>query len=239
MPEAQGPVVVIAHGFAGSRPSMNVGLATEAWRRRGFITVSFDFEGHGTHPGADVGRCDHQSDGTHAAADGRKRRRVTDFAESALPGRCAEGSHWWVHSMASDVVVRQGIADDRVDAIIGISIFSQAVTEAAPQNLLMLNGAWEAALRADAERAFFFLMVGTWVPPEAKRSARPCARAFARLSRCLCFLPHVEHVGAVLYAPSGIAAGIDWLVPHAKEGGLSAVHPALRPGGRSGRVGSC
>jgi predicted alpha/beta-fold hydrolase len=47
-PGADGPLVVIAHGFAGSRQLM------EAWQltlaQAGYVTASFDFEGHGRNP---------------------------------------------------------------------------------------------------------------------------------------------------------------------------------------------
>jgi len=195
LPEAEGPVVVIAHGFAGSRQLMSAWQLSLA--QAGFITVSFDFEGHGRNPVP--------MSGDVTTIDGTTRllmeetARVTDFAVG-LPGAVPQVALVG-HSMASDVVVRQGIADDRVDAIIGISIFSQAVTEAAPQNLLMLNGAWEAALRAEAERVMADLGAA-----EGEEVGAP-GEGFARLALPV---PHVEHVG-VLYAPSGIAAGIDWL----------------------------
>ncbi|PWK61626.1 alpha/beta hydrolase [Roseicyclus mahoneyensis] len=195
LPDAQGPVAVIAHGFAGSRQLM------AAWQlslaRAGFITVSFDFEGHGRNPVP--------MSGDVTSIDGTTRllmeetARVTDYA-TALPG--AEPRVALVgHSMASDVVVRQGLADDRVAAIVGISIFSQAVTSEEPRNLLMLNGAWEGALRTEAQRVMAELGVG-----EGETVGTP-GDGFARRAEAV---PLVEHVG-VLYAPSGIAAGIDWI----------------------------
>ena len=43
-----GPVVVIAHGFAGSQQLMQPFAATMA--RNGYIAVTFDFLGHGRNP---------------------------------------------------------------------------------------------------------------------------------------------------------------------------------------------
>lgn len=195
LPEAQGPVAVIAHGFAGSRQLM------AAWQlslaRAGFITVSFDFEGHGRNPvpmSGDVTRID----GTTRLLM-EETARVTDYAV-ALPG--AEPRVALVgHSMASDVVVRQGLADPRVAAIVGISVFSQAVTAGEPRNLLLLNGAWEGALRAEAQRVMAELDAA-----EGETVGSP-GDGFARRAEAV---PFVEHVG-VLYAPAGIASGIDWL----------------------------
>lgn len=195
LPDTQGPVAVIAHGFAGSRQLMSAWQLSLA--RAGFITVSFDFEGHGRNPvpmSGDVTRID----GTTRLLM-EETARVTDFAVG-LPG--AEPRVALVgHSMASDIVVRQGIADDRVVAIVGISVFSQAVTTEAPQNLLMLNGAWETALRAEARRVMADLNAA-----EGETVGTP-GDGFARRAEAV---PFVEHVG-VLYAPSGIGAGIDWL----------------------------
>lgn len=195
LPEAGGPVVVIAHGFAGSRQLM------AAWQlslaRAGFITVSFDFEGHGRNPVP--------MSGDVTSVDGTTRllmeetARVTDYAVG-LPG-AAPRVALVGHSMASDIVVRQGLADPRVEAIVGISVFSQAVTAEEPQNLLLLNGAWEAALRAEAQRVMAELGAA-----EGQTVGTP-GDGFARRAEAV---PFVEHVG-VLYAPAGIGSGVDWL----------------------------
>ncbi|MDG3041489.1 alpha/beta hydrolase [Roseicyclus marinus] len=195
LPETQGPVVVIAHGFAGSRQLM------AAWQlslaQAGFITVSFDFEGHGRNPVP--------MSGDVSSIDGTTRllmeetARVTDYAvglPGAVPRVALVG-----HSMASDIVVRQGLADPRVEAIVGISIFSQAVTAEEPANLLMLNGQWEGALRGEAQRVMADLGA-----VEGETVGTP-GEGFARRAEAV---PFVEHVG-VLYAPAGIAAGIDWI----------------------------
>lgn len=212
LPEAEGPVVVIAHGFAGSRQLM------AAWQlslaRAGFITVSFDFEGHGRNPVP--------MSGDVSSIDGTTRllmaetARVTDYAVG-LPG--AEPRVALVgHSMASDIVVRQGLADARVAAIVGISIFSQAVTAEEPANLLMLNGAWEGALRGEAQRVMADLGA-----TEGETVGTP-GEGFARRAEAV---PFVEHVG-VLYAPAGIESGIDWIAASfgmAPQAGAVALGP--------------
>ncbi|WP_284260714.1 alpha/beta hydrolase [Roseicyclus amphidinii] len=194
-PAAEGPVVVIAHGFAGSRQLMSAWQLSLA--RAGFITVSFDFEGHGRNPvpmSGDVTRID----GTTRLLM-EETARVTEYAVG-LPG--AQPRVALVgHSMASDIVVRQGIADPRVEAVVGISLFSQAVTEEAPVNLLIVNGAWEGALRAEARRVMAELGA-----EEGDTVGTP-GDGFARRAVAV---PFVEHVG-VLFAPAGIAAATDWL----------------------------
>ena len=194
-PEAEGPVVVIAHGFAGSRQLM------AAWQlslaRAGFITVSFDFEGHGRNPVPMSGDVTSVDGTTRLLMD--ETARVTDYAV-ALPG-AAPRVALVGHSMASDIVVRQGLADPRVEAIVGISIFSQAVTAEEPANLLMLNGQWEGALRGEAQRVMADLGA-----TEGETVGTP-GEGFARRAEAV---PLVEHVG-VLYAPAGIESGIDWI----------------------------
>ena len=195
LPDAEGPVVVIAHGFAGSRQLMSDWQLSLA--QAGFLTVSFDFEGHGRNPVPMSGDVTSIDGTTRLLMD--ETGRVTDYAvglPGAVPRVALVG-----HSMASDIVVRQGLADARVEAVIGISVFSQAVTPDAPGNLLIVNGAWETALRDEARRVMAELdaLEGQTVGTPGDGFAR---RAVA--------VPRAEHVG-VLYAAPGIAEGIAWL----------------------------
>jgi hypothetical protein len=93
------------------------------------------------------------------------------------------------------------LADPRVEAVVGLSVFSEAITPDAPGNLLILNGEWEGALRAEARRVM--AEIGA---VEGETVGTP-GTGFARRAAAV---PMVEHVG-ILYAPSGIAEGIDWL----------------------------
>ncbi len=194
-PGATGPVVIITHGFAGSRQLMSAWQLSLA--RAGYITVAFDFEGHGRNPVP--------MSGDVTAIDGTTRllmdeiQRVTDAAV-ALPG--SDGRVALVgHSMASDIIVRQALEDPRVGALVGISLFSQAVTETAPENLLIVNGAWEGMLREEARRVMAELGAG-----EGETVGAP-GDGFARRAVSV---PYAEHVG-VLYGPSGLAEAGAWL----------------------------
>jgi hypothetical protein len=194
-PGAEGPVVVIAHGFAGSRQLMSAWQLTLA--RAGYITVSFDFEGHGRNPVPMSGDVNAITGTTRLLME--ELGRVTDAAV-ALPG--AEPRVVLLgHSMASDVIVRQGLADPRVEALVGISLFSQAVTRDAPNNLLIVNGAWETMLRDEARRVMGELDAG-----EGETVGTP-GEGFARRA---VVSPMVEHVG-VLYATTGMDEALDWL----------------------------
>jgi hypothetical protein len=127
--------------------------------------------------------------------------RVADAA-LALPG--ADGRLALVgHSMASDIVVRQAVRDPRVAAVVGVSMFSQAVTEDAPRNLLVIPGDWEGMLRDEALAALRLAdpdaVLGQTVGDPAAGTGR---RAIAA--------PRVEHVG-VLYSATALRETRDWL----------------------------
>ncbi len=194
---ADAPAVVIAHGFAGSRQLMEAYALTLA--RAGYVVVSFDFEGHGRNPvpmSGDVTRVD----GTTQLLM-RETSRVIDAA-LALPG--VDGRVALLgHSMASDIIVRQAIADPRIAATVAISMFSEAVTATQPRDLLIITGEWEAFLRQDALRNIRLVeasaVEGTTVGDPAKGTGRRAVVA-----------PTVEHV-AVLYSPQALLEARTWL----------------------------
>lgn len=191
------PVVVILHGFAGSRQLMEGFAITLA--RAGYLAVVHDLEGHGRNPvpmSGDVTRVDGT---TRLLMD--EARRVADAA-LALPG--ADGRLGWLgHSMASDIVVRLGIADGRTGAVVGVSMFSPAVTATEPGNLLAVAGAWEGRLAEEA------LRVVQMIDPAAGL-AQTVGDPLAGTGRRGVLAPGVEHVG-VLYAPTTLREARDWL----------------------------
>lgn len=194
---AASPVVVIAHGFAGSRQFMEAYALTLA--RAGYVAVSFDFEGHGRNPtpmSGDVTRVD----GTTKKLM-REIGRVTDAALS-LPGNDGQVALLG-HSMASDIIVRQARADPRVRATVAISMFSEAVTASAPRNLLIITGEWEAALRRDALRN---LRLADPAAREGDTVGDPAANG----GRRAVVAPGVEHV-SVLYSTTALREARDWL----------------------------
>ena len=92
------PVVVIAHGFAGSRQLMEGFALTLA--RAGYIVVSYDLAGHGRNPVPMSGDVSVITGTTQVLMD--ELARVSDAA-LALPGadvgRCV--SHQW-HNASAD-----------------------------------------------------------------------------------------------------------------------------------------
>lgn len=184
--EQAGPLVVIAHGFAGSRQLM-LGFA-QTLARAGYITISYDLAGHGRNPVP--------MSGDVTSVDGTTRLLVEELdrvidAGLALPGAGAQVAVIG-HSMASDIVVRQAINDPRVAATVAVSMFSTAVTATEPRNLLIINGGWETALAAEAQRVM-------QLTDPAQNIRRRAVLA-----------PHVEHLG-VLFSPTTLAETRDWL----------------------------
>jgi hypothetical protein len=192
------PVVVIAHGFAGSQQLMAPFATTLA--RSGYLAVTYDALGHGRNPAPMTGDVT-QVDGATAALVAEL-GRVSDWALalSGADGRLALLGH----SMASDIVVRQAIEDPRVAAVVAVSMFSPVVTAELPANLLVISGAWEGmlldeALRVTGEFAGAEAVAGVTYGEPGTGPARRAAVA-----------PGVEHIG-VLYSATGQREARDWL----------------------------
>jgi dienelactone hydrolase len=191
------PVVVIAHGFAGSQPMM--APYALALAQAGYLAVTFDFAGHGRNPApmsGDVTRVEGTTRLLMAEA------QAVAGAALALPqadGRLA----WMGHSMASDIVVRLGIEEARTGAVVAVSMFSPAVTAEAPRNLLVIAGEWEGRLADEALRALQLADPGAGLGETVGNPAAGNGRR-AELA------PGVEHVG-VLWSASAARAARDWL----------------------------
>ncbi|RST87849.1 alpha/beta hydrolase [Aquibium carbonis] len=198
-PEATGPLVVAAHGFAGSRQLMQSYSLTLA--QSGYIVLAFDFEGHGRNPVPMSGDVT-SIDGTTALLVAET-RRVID-AGRALPGVSGDVALLG-HSMATDIIVRTAIAEGAegrpVGAVVAISMFSGAVTAGEPASLLMISGQWEGALRDVA------LANLRQLRPDAQEGTTEHHDGIARRA---VVAPGVEHVG-VLFSATALREARDWL----------------------------
>ncbi|WGV17054.1 alpha/beta hydrolase [Fuscovulum ytuae] len=195
--QAAAPVVVIAHGFAGSRQLMEAYALTLS--RAGYLVVSYDLTGHGRNP--------RPMTGDVTSIDGTTRllvEEVRQVAKAALRHPRADGRLAYLgHSMASDIIIRAAADEPKPDAIVAISAFSLAVTEDFPANLLLVTGAWEDGL-ADAAQAMLRLAdptaaLGQTVGDPAMGNGRRAVLA-----------PGVEHVG-VLYSAPAQQEAVEWL----------------------------
>ena len=181
--EGRGPVVV-AHGFAGSRPLMHALSWTLA--SNGYDVVAYDLEGHGLNPVPMSGDVNDISGTTRLLTE--ELLRVMEYAgdRPALLG----------HSMATDILVRAA-AEAPAGPIVALSAFSEAVTPDHPEDLLLIAGEWEARL-IDFGR-------------EAIQQIDPNATEGEMVgTRMALIAPQVEHVG-ILYSPYALRESIRWL----------------------------
>jgi len=192
VPGADGPSVVIAHGFAGSRQMMQ-GYALPL-ARAGYHVHVFDFLGHGRHRlpmSGDVsvieGTTQRLMDQTLQVVDAVARAD----APTALIG----------HSMATDVLARVAVERADIGPLVLISAFSRVIDASQPQSLLLITGAWEPGLRD------FALEAVRMVSPDAGEGET--ARS-GDVTRRAVIAPWAEHV-AVLHSRAGRAAALDWL----------------------------
>lgn len=191
------PAIVIAHGFAGSRQLMEpfaLGLA-----RAGYTVASFDFMGHGRNP--------QPMSGDVTSVDGTTRlmqAEVQAVARALLAHPRVDGRLAYLgHSMASDIIVRAGLEEPRPDAVVAVSMFSQAVTAVEPANLLVIVGDWEARLKDETLRAVRLANPGAV-------AGQTVGDVAAGTGRRAVFAPGVEHVG-VLYSQTAQREAIMWL----------------------------
>ncbi|MEM9958278.1 MAG: alpha/beta hydrolase [Pseudomonadota bacterium] len=191
------PVVVIAHGFAGSRSLMEPFGVTLA--KSGFIAVTFDFFGHGDNALPLSGDVTKESGATATLVE--QLSTVVDFARGldSADGRVGLLGH----SMASDVVVRLANQRSDVEATVGVSLFSEDVTANAPKNLLIIVGEYEDFLSQEALKAVELTIDGSATEGQTYGvfSDGDARRAV--------FADGVEHVG-VLYSRESLTEARDW-----------------------------
>jgi hypothetical protein len=205
------PVVVIAHGFAGSQQLMQPFAVTLA--RGGYVAVTFDFAGHGANPRPLSGSISREDGATRRLVD--ETARVVDRAIGLGDGRLALLGH----SMATDIIVR--VAQSRADvaATVAVSMFSPAVTATSPRNLLIIAGEWEGGLRREALRA-----VGLVSAPASPEPGVTYGDIAAGSVRRAAVSPRAEHVG-VLYNEASLREALAWL--DASFGRPTATSPDL------------
>lgn len=191
------PVVVIAHGFAGSRQLMEPFALTLA--HAGYTVVTFDALGHGRNPAP--------MSGDVTTVDGTTRLMVDELrtvARAALALPRSDGRLAYLgHSMASDLIIRAAQQDPKAQATVAISMFSQAITPDSPANLLIIPGEWETRLREEALRALHL------TDPTATEG-QTVGDMTQGTARRVTIAPAVEHVG-VLYSATARRAATDWL----------------------------
>jgi len=205
-PSGPSPVVLIAHGFAGSQQLMQPFALTLA--RNGYVAVTFDFPGHGRNATPMTGGLADQNESLRVLLKamgemGAYARRLADAGP--VPGRYAVVGH----SMASDIIVRHAQAHAEVQASVGVSLFApsiDATTPAdSPRNLLVIDGGLEPQLMA----AEALRVVGRVAGPAAVQD-QTYGRFADGTARRATLSPGVEHIG-VLYSAHTLSESLAWL----------------------------
>lgn len=188
-----GALVIVAHGFGGSRQMMEAISLSLA--HAGHTVVAFDFIGHGRHAnplspaiGTLTGTTQDLVNQTLAVAVHAKRR--TGLMEVSFVG----------HSMATDVIVRAARQLETAQSVVAISMYSDAVTPSHPDRLLVVSGAFETRLRQVALKA-----VAQIAPVQEGETA-----SLGDVARRAVSAPWVGHVG-VLWSPLTLSEVTHWL----------------------------
>ena len=200
------PVVLVAHGFAGSQQLMQPFALTLA--RNGYVAITFDFPGHGRNAAPMTGGLSDQNESLRVllkAMDemGAHASRLAGTGD--VPGRYAVIGH----SMASDIIVRHAQSHPAVQASVGVSLFAPSITATtppdSPRNLLVIDGALEPQVMATEALRVVGGVAGPAVALDMSygRFADGTARR-ATLS------PGVEHIG-VLYSAHTLGQSLAWL----------------------------
>ncbi|MEO8009852.1 MAG: alpha/beta fold hydrolase, partial [Betaproteobacteria bacterium] len=195
---ASAPVVVIAHGFAGSQQLMQPFAETLA--RNGYFAVTFDFLGHGRNPAPMRGDITEGKAITAALL-----AELTSVAAWARKLPSSDGRLAVLgHSMASDIVVRFAQAAPDVEATVAVSVFSPVVTAASPRNLLVIVGALEPAMLSNEGLRIVNLTAG---------GSAVAGETYGHFSdgtaRKLSMARGVEHIG-VLYSQDSMEEALRW-----------------------------
>lgn len=197
-----GPVVVVAHGFAGSRQLMHPFAATLA--RNGYRAVVFDFPGHGRNTAPLAGEI---GDPVRAEALLDAMSAVVGFARE-LPG--GDGRLALLgHSMAGDIATRYAAKWPGVDSIVAVSPYLSLPLEQLPLvSLLFIYGEWEPEVIQEQGRAAVAAVAG--LEPAAVETDVTYGSLADGTARRLVIADGVEHIG-VLYSASSLRTARDWL----------------------------
>lgn len=189
--DADGPPVLVAHGFAGSRQIMQA--YSLALARAGYVAYAFDFLGHGRNPVPMSG------DVTDV---GGTTRLLVEQTRAVLDSIDADGPVALVgHSMATDILVRVAETTEGVEPLILVSAFSQAITPDTPDQALLVVGQWEPGLRD------FALRMARQLDADTAGGETVTGNG---ITRRMVTAPAADHV-AILHSRVALAEAVAWI----------------------------
>jgi len=203
---ASPPVVLIAHGFAGSQQLMQPIAVTLA--RNGFVAITFDFPGHGRNVAPMRGGLVDPQESLRTLLDSMV--QMGTFARGLASAQGGTGRYAVVgHSMASDIVVRHAQASPEVEATVGVSLFAPSITADtagdSPRNLLVIDGALEPAMMVEEALRVVGRVAGAGAAEDTTYG-----RFEDGTARRATASPGVEHIG-VLYSTHTLSETLKWL----------------------------
>ena len=237
-PAKAAPVLLVAHGFAGSQQLMQPFATTLA--RSGWLVITFDFPGHGRNSAPMRGGLQDTrlSQQTLLAAMDQVAVLARTWAQAGQSGNSAAPVAGYAvlgHSMASDIVVRHAQAHPEVFATVGLSLFAPSIqvgTAAnSPRNLLVISGALEPAMMATEALRVVGLSASAGVGQGAAALGQTVGNFAQGTARRAVLAPGVEHI-SVLYSATSLAETRAWLAAAAGQpllagGFIDARGPAL------------
>ena len=220
-PGKAAPVLLVAHGFAGSQQLMQPVATTLA--RSGWVVITFDFPGHGRNSAPmRAGLVDtNLSQHTLLAAMDQVAVLARALAQAGQAGNSAAPNAGYAvlgHSMASDIVVRHAQAHPEVFATVGLSLFAPSISARTaannPRNLQVISGALEPTMMANEALRVLAPSVGQSVGRGAGQGAAALGRtdgSFAQgTARRAVLAQGVEHI-SLLYSATALAETRAWL----------------------------
>ncbi|MBB4197226.1 hypothetical protein GGD83_001012 [Rhodoblastus sphagnicola] len=167
----------------------------------GYTAVTFDFAGHGRNARPLSGGIKNHDESARLL--GEEIDKMIRFGLT-LPGA---GPRLGLvgHSMAAILIINSAVRNDAVAGVVAFSNFGSNATASEPRNLLVIDGAWEAAaLKNDALR---IVAMASGAAPRERVTYGEMARGTARR---LAYAEGAEHIG-VIYSRDGLTEMRNWM----------------------------
>jgi dienelactone hydrolase len=181
------PLVLVAHGFAGSGTVMRGFAYTFA--HDGYVVALWDFDGHGSNPNPMPANTSGGSlvPDAEAALAQAQRLGLADTRRVAILG----------HSMGSGVALTFGQQHPETAATIAVSPVGTSVTRELPHNLLLMAGSLEPNFADSAAQRL-------------AEAGGPGGDPAKGTGRKLVIIRNVEHI-SILFSTQAHATALEWL----------------------------